>query len=109
KSRLLPGLVSGSTAGAVALDGDVQGNGGTVSGSAGVVLGGGMADVLLVPVGDDIAVVEQSAGGVKVDTPRNLDPTRRAARVDLDGAPAEIIPGARQVLIDLARTILSAE
>jgi len=109
KSRLLPGLVSGSTAGAVALDGDVQGNGGTVSGSAGVVLGGGMADVLLVPVGDDIAVVEQSAGGVKVDTPRNLDPTRRAARVDLDGAPAEIIPGARQVLIDLARTMLSAE
>ena len=47
--------------------------------------------------------------GATVDVPANLDPTRRAARVTLDGAAAEVIPGARQVLVDLARTILSAE
>jgi len=108
KARLLPGLASGSTAGAVALGGDVTVGDGKASGSAGVVLGGGLADLLLVPVGDDVAVIER-AGGVEVETPPNLDPTRRAARVTLDGATAEIIPGARQVLIDFARTILAAE
>src|SRR5262249_48028562 len=108
KARLLPGLASGSTAGAVALGGDVTVGDGKASGSAGVVLGGGLADLLLVPVGDDVAVIER-AGGVEVETPPNLDPTRRAARVTLDGATAEIIPGAPQVLIDFARTILAAE
>ncbi len=38
--------------------------------------------------------------------PPNLDPTRRSARVTLDGAPATVIPGARQTLVDLARVIL---
>jgi alkylation response protein AidB-like acyl-CoA dehydrogenase len=109
QSRLLPGLTSGATTGAVALGGEVQVREGKASGSAGVVLGGGLADILLVPSGDDVAVVDRSAGGVTVDTPPNLDPTRRAARVTLDGAPAEVIIGARQVLVDLARTILAAE
>ena len=41
--------------------------------------------------------------------PANLDPTRRSARVTLDGAPAELIAGGRAVLADLARLILAAE
>ena len=73
------------------------------------VIGGGLADVLLVPVGDDVAVVDARAGGVTVTSPTNLDPTRRSAQVALDGAAAEVLPGARQALVDLARTILSAE
>ena len=114
RARLLPGLTAGTTIGAVALPGDAGGTSvllgpdGSATGSA-VVLGGGLADVLLIPVGDDVAVVETGADGVTVTTPVNLDPTRRTARVTLDGAPAAVLPGAQQALTDLARTILAAE
>ncbi len=108
KAALLPGLADGSRAGAVALGGSVEVAGGKASGSAGVVLGGGFADVLLVLVGDDVAVVEKG-DGFTVDTPKNLDPSRRSARITLDGAPCTVIPGARQALVDHNRIILSAE
>ena len=108
KKQLLPGLADGSVAGAVALGGDVTVTDGTASGSAGSVLGGGLAQVLLVAAGDDVAVVE-AGPGVTVEVPPNLDPTRRSARVTLDGAPATILPGARQVLVDLTRVVLAAE
>ncbi|HEY2812254.1 MAG TPA: acyl-CoA dehydrogenase [Acidimicrobiales bacterium] len=109
QARLLPGLADGSVAGAVALGGDVELRDAKAYGSAGVVLGGGLAKVLLVPAGDDVALIDCSGDGVKVEVPTNLDPTRRSARVTLDGAPADVIAGARQTLVDLARTILSAE
>ena len=109
KARLLPGLAAGTTLGAVALGGDVTLADGRAQGAAGAVLGGGLADVLLVNVGDDVAVIDVGGGGVKVDVPANLDPTRRTARVTLDGAPATVLPGARRALVDLARTILAAE
>ncbi len=105
---LLPGLADGSTIGAVALAGDVTVSDGTASGDAGNVLGGGLAKVLLVAAGDDVAVVEVG-DGVTVDVPRNMDPTRRTAKVALQGAPATVLPGARRTLVDLARVILSAE
>jgi 3-oxochol-4-en-24-oyl-CoA dehydrogenase len=105
---LLPGLADGSLAGAVALAGDVAVDGGTASGPAGSVLGGGMADVFLVATGDDVAVV-RAGEGVTVESPPSLDPTRRSARVTLDGAPATVLPGARRLLVDVARTILAAE
>ncbi|MFS8585625.1 MAG: acyl-CoA dehydrogenase [Acidimicrobiia bacterium] len=104
----LPALADGSRTGAVALGGEVTVDGGTASGPAGVVLGGGLADVLLVPAGDDVVLVERGEG-VTVEVPRNLDPTRRSARVTLDGAPATVLPGARRLLVDLARVVLSAE
>jgi alkylation response protein AidB-like acyl-CoA dehydrogenase len=109
QARYLPGLASGSTTGAAALGGEVELRDGAAHGSAGVVLGGGLADLLLVPVGDDVAVIDARGEGVTVSVPTNLDPTRRSARVRLDGAPAEVVPGARQALVDLARVILSAE
>lgn len=108
RARLLPGLADGSVVGAVALGGSVTVDGGTASGDAGVVLGGGLAQVLLVPAGDDVAVVEVG-DGVTVDVPANLDPTRRSARVTLDGAAATVLPGARRTLVDLARLVLAAE
>jgi alkylation response protein AidB-like acyl-CoA dehydrogenase len=104
----LPALADGSRAGAVALGGEVTVDGGTASGPAGVVLGGGLADVLLVPAGDDVALVERGEG-VTVEVAPNLDPTRRSARVTLDGAPATVLPGARRLLVDLARVVLAAE
>ncbi len=104
----LPGLADGSVIGAVALGGEVTVSSGAASGSAGIVLGGGLAGLLLVATGDDVAVVPVGEG-VKVEVPANLDPTRRSARVILDGAPATVLPGARRALTDLARLILSAE
>ena len=109
KSRVLPGLADGSTVGAVALGGSVTVSGGAASGDAGVVLGAGLASLILVPVGDDVAVVDVAGGGVTIDMPPSLDPTRPSARVTLDGAPVTMIAGARRVLVDLARVVLSAD
>ena len=109
RARLLPGLVDGSSVGAVALGGAVEVGDGVAHGSAGVVLSGGLADIVLVLVGEDVGIVHISGGGVTVEIPANLDPTRRSARMILDGAPVEIIPGAGQVLVDLSRLILAAE
>ena len=108
QARLLPGLAEGSAVGAVALGGEVDVRDGKAYGSAGVVLSGALADVLLVPVGDDVAVIERS-GGVTTEVPPNLDPTRRSARVALDGVPASVLPGARRLLVDMARLLLAAE
>jgi alkylation response protein AidB-like acyl-CoA dehydrogenase len=107
--RLLPGLADGSVVGAVTLDGDVTVQGGKATGAVGAVIGGGLADVVLVAVGDDVAVIDLRGSGVTVETPQNLDPTRRAARITVDGADAELLPGARQALVDLTRTLFSAE
>src|SRR5579862_8353231 len=52
--RLLPGLADGSAVGAAALGGEVTYADGAATGSAGVVLSGHLADVLLVPAGDDV-------------------------------------------------------
>lgn len=103
----LPGLADGSTIGAVAHVADVEVTGDNVSGSA-VVVGGGLADLIMVRTGDDVAVVEASSG-VTVKTPPNMDPTRRTSRVTFDNAPATVLTGAGQVALDLLRTLFSAE
>jgi 3-oxochol-4-en-24-oyl-CoA dehydrogenase len=109
QKRLLPALADGSMTGAVALGGEVRYADGAATGNAGVVISGHLADVLLVPAGDDVLVIEKSAGGVQVEVPANLDQSRRAARVRLDAAPATVLPGARGLLTDVARTVFAAE
>lgn len=108
KAALLPGLADGSVTAGVALESSITVSGGTATGSASAVVGGGIASLLVLPAGDDVVVVE-TGSGVTVEVPVNLDPTRRSARVRLDGAAATVIPGARTQLIDLARVLLSAE
>jgi alkylation response protein AidB-like acyl-CoA dehydrogenase len=108
-TNLLPGLADGSRTAAVALGATATLDGSSVSGSAGVVLGGGLANLLLVAVGDDVAVVEVNDPSVTVETPPNLDPSRRSARVTLDDTPATVLAGGAQVLLDLSRVILSAD
>lgn len=108
RAALLPGLADGTVHGAVALGGDVTVTGERASGDAGIVLGGGLADVLLVRSGDDVAVVRVGEG-VSVEVPANLDPTRRTAKVALVGAPATLIPGAGHTLVALARVVFAAE
>ena len=108
-TNLLPGLADGSRTAAVALGATATLDGSSVSGSAGVVLGGGLANLLLVAVGDDVAVVEVNDPSVTVETPPNLDPSRRSARVTLDDTPATVLAGGAQALVDLSRVILSAD
>jgi len=108
QARVLPGLADGSVTAGIALDGDVTVSGGVASGALAAVLGGGTASLLVVPAGDDVAIVEGD-GGVTTTVPVNLDPSRRSARVTLDGAPVTVLRGARQTLTDLARVILAAE
>jgi alkylation response protein AidB-like acyl-CoA dehydrogenase len=109
KARLLPGLVDGTLAGAVGFGGNLAVSGGTAAGDAGVVLGAGLADVLLLAAGDDVVLVERSADGVSVEVPGNLDRTRRSGRVTLAGAAVEVLPGARDTALAHARTLFSAE
>jgi len=94
KVGLLPGLVDGSVTAAAGFAGDLQVTDGRVSGDAGVVLGAGLADLLLLAAGDDMVLVDRRSDGVSVDVAKNLDRTRRSARVALDGAPvAALLPG----------------
>ena len=113
KSRLLPGLADGSVTAAVGFGGEVGVDGdGRAAGSAGVVLGAGMADLLLVFAGDDVVLVEREREGVSVEVPANLDPTRRSGRVtlrDVAVAPSDVVPAARSTALALARTLLAAE
>jgi 3-oxochol-4-en-24-oyl-CoA dehydrogenase len=109
RKRLLPALADGSSIGAVALGGEVSFASGAATGEAGVVISGHLADVLLVAAGDDVLVIEKSAGGIAAEVPANLDPSRPAARVRLDAAPARVLAGARGLLTDVARAVLAAE
>ena len=109
KARLLPGLVNGTLTGAVGFGASLAVSGGSVSGEAGVVLGAGLADLLLLAAGDDVVLVERNAAGVEVEVPGSLDRTRRSGRVKLTRAPAEVLPGARTTALAYARTLFSAE
>ncbi|HEX5588339.1 MAG TPA: acyl-CoA dehydrogenase [Acidimicrobiia bacterium] len=112
QAALLPGLADGSRAGALATAGAAARSGSTVSGDAGLVLGGGLADVLLVPVGDDVVVLDASTPGVDVNVPTNLDPTRRAAKVTLHEVAVDdsrVLTGAAAVARDLTLLLTAAE
>ena len=109
KARLLPGLVDGSRTGAVGFDGSVTVAEGRASGDAGVVLGAGLADVLLIAAGEDMIVVDRRADGVTVQVPKNLDRGRRSGTVSLAGAAVEVLPGARAAALARTRTLFAAE
>ncbi len=109
KGRWLPGLADGSVAAGVGLAGEVTVRDGKAAGTVPAVLGGGLAQILVLPAGEDAVVVDVAADGVTIETPTNLDPTRRAVRVTLDGAPAEVLPGGRRALVDLGRLVVAAE
>ena len=108
----LQGLAGGSTPAAFGLEGDLRRDGDTVSGSAGLVLGAELADLLVLVAGDDVVLIDAEASGVTVDTVPNLDTSRRVARVSLDGvhvADDRVIAGGARELVRLARILGSAE
>ena len=63
KQKLLPGLVDGSVCAGMALEALVTAAGNTLTGRSDAVLAGGMANLMVLPVGDDVALVELGAGG----------------------------------------------
>lgn len=112
KSRLLPGLIDGTLTAGIGLDGRVRLKDGTADGEAGIVLGAGLAELLLIAAGDDVLVLDRGRAGVTVDVPDNFDPTRRSGRVRLENvsiAAEDILPGARESALARARTLLAAE
>ena len=116
KSRLLPGLIDGTVTAGIGLDGKVEVKDGPknriADGEAGIVLGAGLAELLLIAAGDDVLVLDRSRDGVSVEVPNNFDPTRRSGRVRLRNVSvtdADILPGARISALARARTLLAAE
>lgn len=112
QARLLPGLVDGTVTAGIGLAGEASITGATVTGEAGIVLGAGLADLLLVAAGDDVLVIERDTPGVTVEVPGNLDRTRRSGRVTLSGvalADLDVLAGARESALARARVLLAAE
>ncbi len=113
KKALLPGLADGSVIGAVGLGGSLsRAADGSVDGSAGLVLGGGLANVLILAVGDDLVIVDRDQAGIAIQPRANLDPSRRVAevtfaRVRVDSA--HLLAGARGTALRLGRTLAAAE
>ncbi|MET0703886.1 MAG: acyl-CoA dehydrogenase [Mycobacterium sp.] len=112
KARLLPGLIDGSVTAAVGFAGDVTVTDGVAGGKAGVVLGAGLADLLVITAGDDVLLIDRGRDGVSVEAPESVDPTRRSGRVVLDGvtvAADDVIAGAAASAVARARTLFAAE
>ncbi|SFI06716.1 Acyl-CoA dehydrogenase [Streptosporangium canum] len=119
-AELLPGLADGTLTGAVALTGSITGTRGedgtlTVGGLAELVLGGALADVLVLPVSTDRGEewVALDASQATVTPVRSLDLTRGVAKVELD---AVAVPAGRVLdglegpgVLNLAAVLLGAE
>ncbi|WP_433252526.1 acyl-CoA dehydrogenase [Streptosporangium sp. CA-135522] len=119
-AELLPGLADGMLTGAVALTGSVTGTRGedgalTIGGVVEPVLGGALADVLVLPVSTDRGEewVALDASEATVTPVRSLDLTRGVARVELD---AVTVPAGRVLdglqgpdVLNLAAVLLGAE
>jgi len=113
RNALLPVLANGSLVGAVGLGGDLaRAADGTLTGSAGLVLGAEIAGLLVVCVGEDVALLTPDLSGVNIVEQKNVDPTRRVARVDCEAvavAHEHVIRGGRRTLTRLASTLAAAE
>jgi alkylation response protein AidB-like acyl-CoA dehydrogenase len=114
---LVPGLVAGTTVGAVALSGtldaqpDADSDGVRVSGSLTPVVSGHLANLLVVPAGDQWCVL--TADEFRAEELPSLDRTRRAARVTVEPV---VVPRSRVLagietdeVRDLAAVLYGAE
>jgi len=98
QAQLLPGLADGSVRGAVGLDD-----------ATGLVLGAGLADLFLLPRGDDLVIAPRD--DVTVAMPVNTDATRRVGTVTLTATPSgeRVLTGARAIAAVLGRLLAAAE
>ncbi|GGK64448.1 putative acyl-CoA dehydrogenase FadE [Sphaerisporangium melleum] len=120
RAELLPGLADGTLTGAVGLTGTLTATRDdhgvlTVTGTAEPVLGGALADVLVLPVATDQGEewVVLSASDVTVTSIASLDLTRAVAKIEAGGVavPGErVLPGLNRAHVrDLAAVLLGAE
>lgn len=120
RADLLPGLADGTLTGAVALTGSLTGTREedgtlTVGGVVEPVLGGGLADVLVLPVAVDEGPVwvALDASTLTVTPVRALDLTRGVARIEAGAVavpPGRVLDGLRTGRVrDLAAILLGAE
>jgi alkylation response protein AidB-like acyl-CoA dehydrogenase len=108
----LAGLCDGSLVAGVALSGSVTSTDGTLSGEAAGLLAGDAATLLLVRVGDDLAVVDATADGVAVRRDQPLDPSLGFGTVTLTGVPVgpdAVVAGGAAVALRVLRTVGAAE
>jgi alkylation response protein AidB-like acyl-CoA dehydrogenase len=106
---VLSALASGERFAGVALEGDVQFDASTASGTCEWVLGGAEGGLLLVPSGGKWLLVDTSSDGVVVEPLRAADFSRPLARVALTSAPAVVVPVSSERVENLAATLLAAE
>ena len=113
KHDLLPQLADGSLIAAVGVSGDLKRTAeNVIEGSAGLVLGAGLADILLLKVDDDLVIVDKNQSGLSVKQQANIDPSRRVAQVDCSAVsiePARVLSGAYGEALRLGRTLAAAE
>ncbi|MBK3563065.1 acyl-CoA dehydrogenase family protein [Streptomyces sp. MBT62] len=129
KSRWLPAIADGTLTATLAMteergswrleDIETSAENGTVTGTKMFVVDGHTADLILVMArtgtGLGLFAVDGDAPGVTRTRLETLDPTRRLARVDLDGAPAlRVGPGGDatpylRTVLDLVAVALAAE
>ena len=130
KQKYLPKLAAGELIGAFAI-GEGADNprpeavaarlqGGSVNGSKWPVADGGIADFAVVVAKDDtgsprLAIVDLAGKGVSRQALKTIDPTRDQARLDFDGAPAELLGNGGegwpsvQSLLDRAAVLVAFE
>jgi len=108
----LPSLADGTLVAAVGLGGSLTLTDGMLDGDGGIVLGGAGADLFLLRAGDDMVAVQRGADGVTLGGTKDIDPSRRSARVTVSSATlreADVIMGAAGRSRALARTLGAAE
>jgi len=117
RQRYLPGLADGTTTAALGLGApSLTLNHGQLNGDGGFILGGALADLVLLRVGDDVVILPAAPGtttpGLVITTHPNLDPTRRstsASATNVEIGHDNVIAGAAARALDLARTLGAAE
>jgi 3-oxochol-4-en-24-oyl-CoA dehydrogenase len=110
RKRWLPRLVSGDVVAGIGTNGDAVVRDSTVSAAAVPVLAEAGADLFLLPVGDDLVLV-QAGDGVSTRTVDSVDQLLApVVVVSLSSAPiAEIFPGAAAVAARILRLLAAAE
>ncbi|HLG66961.1 MAG TPA: acyl-CoA dehydrogenase [Acidimicrobiales bacterium] len=112
QASLLPALAAGSAPAGLGLSGTLERRGSVLEGDAGVVLGANVAEVLVVPCGEDMIVVPAGHAGVEVVPSPSLDRGRRVGRVALHAVPmgdVEVLAGARATALRVGRALAAAE
>jgi len=119
RAELLPQIAAGERIATLALTGGFGGHvsatpdGARLNGTVSPVLNGAEADVLLIPAGDAIYLVDGQAEGLSRERLTAIDHSRSLARVELRDTPARALAGdaaaALSAAQDLANLALAAE